>query len=153
MDVDCAPASDAAAIVEKHLHQPDHARVVKLDPSDPSITILDRDNDRLPDPLDPDENLPDTDGDRIRDDYEACHIDLEAAVNAEALPWLGDVNHDEFRDNADTQLILNFFAWRFPSVFFSSDADVTRDGLIDNVDAYILLAFFAYRYEYLPYGN
>jgi hypothetical protein len=115
-----------------------------VDAGDPGTAPVDADSDGLPANLDPDEGVNDLDADRYTDGYEAVQLDLAAVSDAASNPPLGDVDQNAVLDNADSQLILNFFGRQpLPPDFTPMRADVNRDAFIDNSDSQISLNFFA----------
>jgi hypothetical protein len=123
-----------------------------LDAGSPGTPIVDGDADTLPAALDPDDGNADVDADRYLDGYEAAQLGLAAVEDPEQMPRLGDVNGDDFRDNADSQQILNFFARLPEAVLDPAHGDLNRDGFVDNADAQWSLVFFARQLPYLPAG-
>ena len=122
-----------------------------LDSGSPDIPFEDADGDALPDFLDPDSLNPDTDGDRFLDGYEAVVLGLPAVTDPNLKPTLGDVDANGVWDNADAQLILNFFGnLENPSTFDFTRTDLDRNGIIDNADAQQSLNFFGNAIPYLP---
>jgi hypothetical protein len=120
---------------------------------DPPPTYMDQDGDDLPGegstwPLDPDETDRDCDDDRFTDGYEAVHGEIHEAPDA--WPPLGDVNGTYNVDNADSQLILNFFAKQMTPGTDFRWGDVNRDAVEDNADSQLVLNFFARMLDHLP---
>lgn len=123
-----------------------------LDPSSPPVPLPDADNDNLPDVggLDPDPTTNDADGDRFTDAYEAVKLGVSAARDPNLRPMLGNVDENETWDNADAQLILNFFSAQPTPNFNPDHSDLNRDGRIDNADAQSALGFFVEQQPVLP---
>jgi len=120
-----------------------------LNPGDPTPAFVDRDGDELPMSLDPDDEGPDSDGDRFSDGYEDATAP-GSCENPLKRPVLADTNGDGTVDNADSQLLLNFFAdYPFPGAN-PENGDPDRNGIIDNADAEYILGFFGRRFSLLP---
>lgn len=122
-----------------------------LNPGDPGGSFVDADMDELPSFLDPNDGDPDVDDDRFLDGYEVAMVGLMALQNALIKPRLGDVDENWVWDNADAQMILNFFSAQPVSGMNTSLSDLNRDGYIDNADAQISLNFLSNAIQFLPF--
>lgn len=121
-----------------------------MDPNSPPVQQPDADNDHLPEPWDPDPTTNDADGDRFTDAYEAVKLGLPAVSDSNLRPTLGDVDGNANWDNADAQLILNFFSAQPTPNFNPDNSDLNCDGRIDNADAQSSLGFFVEQQPVLP---
>jgi hypothetical protein len=121
-----------------------------LDGQLPVSDYTDEDEDGLPTSFDPQGNNPDKDADRFTDGYEAVYLGFAAAEDPAQMPLLGDVNGDGIWDNADAQIILNFFAGQAAPGLHHDRTDVDRNANIDNGDAQFSLIFFARILDLLP---
>jgi hypothetical protein len=117
---------------------------------DPEEPFEDHDLDILPDTWDPSWVDADFDDDRFLDGYEAVHLDVPAIWLSSQVPSLGDVDGNRVLDNADSQLILNFFANQPTPGTAAEFSDLNRDGTIDNADAQHSISFFASLQPFLP---
>ena len=98
--------------------------------------------------------MPPRDEDRILDGYESVCTCLESVTDDSTYPTLGDVDQNDNWDNADSQLILNFFGnVAVVPQFDPGRTDLDRNGVIDNGDAQRSLNYFGRLDPYLPVGN
>jgi hypothetical protein len=129
-----------------------------LDANDPDAAYVDADEDELPASLDPNDGIKDTDSDRYSDGFEAAWFrSIAAASDPDQLPELGNVHEKPGDpphrvDNADAQMILNFFGRHDLSPYLRAEyGDVRLDACVEGGDSQVTLIFFARFIDTLPF--